>query len=116
MERNELLDKFFEYKCKQMLLKLWLLAFARPGYVGSEFGLCMKHMEVQAELESVEEEMMKFLITNKDELLAKYTQDDLKAYGQEYKISMERQKELSKEALGREYTIEELMEKAEERQ
>lgn len=111
MERNELLDRFFEMKCKQMLLRLWLMAFARQGYVGSEVGLCMKHMEVQAKLDNVEEEMLKLLQANE----TLFRSVDLDGYCQEHKISMDRQKELSKELLDREYTIEELMEKAERR-
>ena len=115
MERNELLDKFFEYKCKQMLLKLWMAAFAKTGYTSDEVDLCLKHASVQSKLGDLEEEMMKFLVTNRDELLAKYTKDDLDAYCQEHKVSMERQRELSVEALGKGYTIEELIEKAEAR-
>ena len=111
MERNELLDKFFELKCKQMLCKLWLAAFAKPGYVGSEVGLCMKHMEVQAKLDSVEDEMLNLLKANE----TFFMNADLNAYCQEYKISLDKQKELAKEVLGREYTIEELMEKVEHR-
>ena len=111
MERNELLDKFFEMKCKQMLLKLWLMAFAKPGYVGSEVGLCMKHMEVQSKLDNVEEEMLKLLQAN--EIF--FRGADLDGYCQEYKISMDKQKELSKELLDREYTIEDLIEKVERR-
>lgn len=108
MERNELLDKFFELKCKQILLKLWLGAFAKPGYVGSEVGLCMKHLEVQAKLDSVEEEILELLQSNETFFMSA----DLDGYCQEYKISMDRQKELSKELLDKEYTVEELMEKA----
>jgi hypothetical protein len=115
MERNEMLDKFFEYKCKQTLLKLWMAAFAKPGYTSDEVDLCLKHASVQSKLGDLEEEMMKFLVTNRDELLTKYTQDDLKAYCQEYKVSMERQRELSVEVLGKGYTVEELIEKAEAR-
>lgn len=111
MERNELLDKFFEMKCKQMLLRLWLMAFAKPGYLGSEAELCMKHMEVQAKLESVEEGMLELL--QKNETFFKGA--DLDGYCQEYKISMDRQKELSKEVLGREYTVEDLMDRVERR-
>ena len=111
MERNELLDKFFEMKCKQMLLKLWLMAFAKPGYVGSEVGLCMKHMEVQAKLDSVEDEMLELLKANE----AFFMKADLDGYCQEHKISMDKQKELSKEVLDREYTIEDLMDKVERR-
>lgn len=111
MERNELLDKFFEMKCKQMLLKLWLMAFAKPGYVGSEVGLCMKHMDVQAKLDNVEEEMLALLQANE----TFFRGADLDGYCQEYKISMDKQKELSKEVLDREYTIEDLMEKVERR-
>ena len=111
MERNELLDKFFELKCKQMLLKLWLMAFAKPGYIGSEVGLCMKHMEVQAKLDSVEEEMLELLKANE----TFFRSADLEGYCQEYKVSMDKQKELSKEVLDREYTVEDLMEKVERR-
>jgi len=111
MERNELLDKFFEMKCKQMLLKLWLMAFAKPGYVGSEVGLCMKHMEVQSKLDNVEDEMLKLLQANE----TFFRGADLDGYCQEYKISMDRQKEISKEILDREYTIEDLMDKVERR-
>ena len=111
MERNELLDKFFEMKCKQMLLKLWLMAFAKPGYVGSEVGLCMKHMEVQSKLDNVEDEMLKLLQANE----TFFRGADLDGYCQEYKISMDRQKEISKEILDREYTIEDLIEKVERR-
>lgn len=111
MERNELLDKFFEMKCKQMLLKLWLMAFAKPGYVGSEVGLCMKHMEVQSKLDNVEDEMLKLLQANE----TFFRSADLDGYCQEYKISMDRQKEISKEILDREYTIEDLIEKVERR-
>ena len=91
------------------------MAFAKPGYVNDEVGLCMKHMEVQAKLEELEDEMMKFLVTNRDELLNKYSKEDLDAYCQEHKISMDKQKEISKEILGKEYTIEDLMEKIERR-
>ena len=111
MERNELLDRFFELKCKQMLLKLWLTAFAKPGYVGSEAGLCMEHMSVQAKLENIEEEMLELLKANE----AFFRSADLEGYCREYKISMDRQKEISKEILGREYTVEDLFEKAERR-
>ena len=105
MERNELLDKFFEMKCKQMLLKLWLMAFAKPGYVGGEVGLCMKHMEVQAKLDSVEEEMLELLKANETFFMTA----DLDGYCQEYKVSTEKQKELAKEVLDKEYTVEELV-------
>lgn len=111
MERNELLDKFFEMKCKQMLLKLWLMAFAKPGYVGGEISLCMKHMDVQAKLDNVEEEMLNLLQANE----TFFRGADLDGYCQEYKISMDKQKELSKELLEREYTIEDLIEKVERR-
>lgn len=111
MERNETLDKFFEMKCKQMLLKLWLAAFAKPGYVGSEVGLCMERMEVQAKLESVEEEMLELLKANE----AFFRSADLEGYCREYKISVERQRELSKEVLGREYAVEDLVEEVERR-
>ena len=111
MERNELLDKFFEMKCKQMLLKLWLMAFAKPGYVGSEVGLCMEHMNVQAKLDNVEEEMLELLKANE----TFFRSADLEGYCQEYKVSMDKQKELSKEVLGREYTVEDLMVKVERR-
>ena len=106
MERNELLDKFLEMKCKQMLLKLWLMAFAKPGYVGSEIDLCMKHMDVQAKLDSIEEEMLELLQANE----TFFRGADLEGYCQEYKISTDKQKEISKEILGREYTVEDLVE------
>ena len=106
MERNELLDKFLEMKCKQMLLKLWLMAFAKPGYVGSEIDLCMKHMDVQAKLDSIEEEMLELLQANE----TFFRGADLEGYCQEYKISTNRQKEISKEILGREYAVEDLAE------
>ena len=111
MERNELLDKFFELKCKQMLCKLWLMAFAKPGYVNDEIGLCMKHMEVQAKLDSVEEEMLNLLKANESFFMSA----DLEGYCKEYKVSVERQKELSKELFNKEWTIEDLMEKVEHR-
>lgn len=112
MERNELLDKFFELKCKQMLLKFWLMAFAKPGYVGiEEFGLCEEHIKVQLKLENVEEEMLELLKANETFFMSA----DLDGYCQEYKISMDRQRELSKELLNREYTIEDLVNKIDER-
>ena len=111
MEKNELMDKFFELKCKQMLCKLWLMAFAKPGYVNDEVGLCMKHMEVQSKLESVEEEMLNLLKANESFFMSA----DLNGYCQEHKVSMDRQRELSKELLGKEWAIEELMEKVEQR-
>lgn len=111
MERNELLDKFFEMKCKQVLLNLWLRAFAKPGYVGSEVGLYMEHLSVQAKLDIVEEEMLELLQSNE----TFFRGADLEGYCQEYKISMDRQKELSKEVLGKEYTVEDLINKVERR-
>ena len=111
MERSELLDRFFEMKCKQTLLKLWLAAFAKPGYVGSEAGLCMEHAKAQAKLESVEGEMLESLKANE----AFFRSADLEGYCREYKISMDRQKEISKEILGREYTVEDLLDKIEKR-
>ena len=104
MERNKLLDKFLEMKCKQMLLKLWLMA--KPGYVGNEIDFCMKYVDVQAKLDSVEEEMLELLQAN--EIF--FRGADLEGYCQEYKISTNRQKEISKEILGREYAVEDLAE------
>ena len=114
MERNKVFDKFFELKCKQMLCKLWLMAFAKPGYINDEIGLCMKHMEVQAKLENVNDELMKLLTENKSEF-ENVEMKDLEQYGQEYRVTLERQKELSKELFDKEWTIEELMEKVEKR-
>lgn len=111
MERNELLDKFFEMKCKQNLLKLWLMAFAKPGYLGSEVDLCMKDMNVRAKLDSVENEMLDLILANE----TLFDSVDLNAYCEEYKISMDKQKAISKEVLGKEYTIEELADKVERR-
>ena len=115
MERNKTLDQFFELKCKQMLLKLWLMAFAKPGYVSDELGLLERHMEVEAKRESVDDELMKFLTEHKKEFEEDFTMEDLNNYCQEYKVSIERQKEISKELLGKEYSIEELIEKIERR-
>jgi hypothetical protein len=114
MERNETFDKFFELKCKQLLCRLWLMAFAKPGYVNDEFGLCMKHMEVQAKQEAINDELIKLLTEHKSDF-ENTEMKDLEAYGKEYKVSMEKQKEFAKELLGQEWTIEELMEKVEKR-
>lgn len=111
MERNELLDKFFEMKCKQNLLKLWLMAFAKPAYLGSEVDLCMKDMDIRAKLDKVENEMLELLLANE----TFFRNADMNGYCEEYKISMDKQKELSKEVLGKEYTVEELAEKIERR-
>ena len=107
MERNELLDRFLELKCKQVLLRLWLAAFAKPGYTESEVGLCMSHMEAQAKLEGVEEEMFKLIKENE----AFFMGADINGYCMEHKVSMGRQRELSKEVLGKEYTVEDLADK-----
>ena len=68
MERNELLDKFFEMKCKQNLLKLWLMAFAKPAYLGSEVDLCMIDMDIRAKLDKVENEQPKWYWERLDKL------------------------------------------------
>ena len=104
MERNELLNQYLEMNCKQMLLKLWLMA--TPGYVGSEIDFCMKYVYVQAKLDSVEEEMLELIQANE----TFFRGADLEGYCQEYKISTDRQKEISKEILGREYAVEDLVE------
>lgn len=115
MERNKTLDEFFEIKCKQMLVRLWLMAFAKPGYVSDELGLLERHMQVEAKRQEVNDELVKFLTEHKKEFEDDYTMDDLNKYCQEYKVSIERQKEISKELLGKEYSIEELMEKIDKR-
>lgn len=111
MERNELSDKFFELKCKQNLLKLWLIAFTKPDYLESKDRLCMNRITIIAKLINVQDEMLELLKAN--EIFFRST--DLDGYCQEHKISMDKQRELSKEVIGQEYTLEELMEKVERR-
>ena len=114
-EKNEFLDKVFELKCKQLLCKLWLAAFAKPGYVGvEEMGLLTKHMQVQSKLEDVEKELVDFVTANQEEV-DKYDEATVKSYSEQHKITLDRQKELAKEVLGKEWTVEELADKVEHR-
>ena len=114
-EKNELLDKALELKCKQLLCKLWLAAFAKPGYVGvEEMGLLTKHMQVQSKLEDVEKELYDLWDANQKEF-EKYDEATIASYCKQHKTTLEKQKELAKEVLGKEWTIEELADKVEHR-
>jgi hypothetical protein len=115
MTENEkqLVKKFFELKAKQLICKVWLMINQKPGYTNDEVGLMMKVLEVQHKLEDVESEIFELLKANE----TFFMNSDLNELSkeQEFKVSFDKQKEFSKELLGYETTIEDLIEKLERR-
>jgi hypothetical protein len=111
MNENEkqLIIKFFELKAKQLICKVWLAINQKPGYTNDEVGLMMKVLEVQHKLEDVEAEMFELLKANETFFMNADLQE--LANQQEFKVSLDKQKEYSKELLGYETTIEDLLER-----
>ncbi len=111
MNENEkqLVKQFFELKAKQIICKVWLMINQKPGYTNDEVGLMMKVMEVQSKLETVESNILDLLKANETFFMNSDLEELSKQ--QEFKVSFDKQKEYSKELLGYETTIEDLIEK-----
>jgi len=110
---KEIIIKFFELKAKQLICKIWLATNQKPGYVNDEINLMMKVLGIRDKLENVEKELLDLLKSNE----SLFTGADLEALAneQEFKVSIKKQEEFSKELLGYETTIEDLFEKLEKR-
>ena len=115
MNENEkqLVKQFFELKAKQLICKVWIILNQKPGYVNDEVGLMMRVMEVQSKLETVESNMLDLLKANETFFMNSNLEE--LSHQQEFKVSLDKQKEFSKELLGYETTIEDLLEKLQRR-
>lgn len=109
MTKEEIVKKFFDMKAKQMMLKLYNMAYQKIGYTQNDFGDLIEFAKSQSDLETVEEEMWEFVKENLEVMESVDLEEESKKA--ENKVSIQRQKEISKEFFGKELTIEDLAEK-----
>jgi hypothetical protein len=105
--KDTILKKFFELKAKQLFLKLQIKIYYRPAYLSDQMFEMETYLTAQGRLDKLEEgELKDFVLANQEMLKSCNLQEE----ANNYKVSIERQKEIAKETIGRETTIEELLE------
>ena len=109
MTQKEVYKKFFELKTKQMIAQLYLALRQQPGYTQDPVALMVKVMKVKDRLDTVEKEMYELIMANQEY----FEKEDVQAASAdpEYRISVEKQRELAEEMVGRKLSLEELYDK-----
>ena len=104
---DERLKLFFELKAKQMFCKLWLAKNRKIGYTSNEIYLLERVLNVESKLEEIEKELYNLLVDNAE--LFQNLDLNAEAMKPEYKVTYDRQKELSKEIFGKSYVIDDFI-------
>lgn len=113
MEQKELevYKKYADYQTRQVILKLFIAENKQIAYLGTEANKFMQVVKAEEKLENLENEFVEFIKKN-FELLDNLRNDDelKKEVEKECKISIEKQREIAFELIGRRKSIEELYE------
>lgn len=112
-KEKTVVKEFFDLKAKQLICQVWIALNQKPGYVADEIGLMTKVLEVQSKQDRVESEILELVKAN-----AEFIRNaDLPALSREpeFKVSITRQRELSKDLIGSEATVEEMLERLQSR-
>lgn len=110
MTQKEVYKKFFELKAKQMIAQLYLALRQQLGYTQDQVDLMMKVMKVKDKLDTVEKEMYELIMANQ-EYFEKPEDVQAASADPEYKVSVEKQRELAEEMVGMKLSLEELYDK-----
>ena len=107
-ELNKVAVEFFEKKYQHLVLKVKVKQNHQIAYSGDDMGKMMEFVKYQDQLEEFEKNLVEFIEANEEHL----AMDELQKLAglEEYKVTSERQKELSKELINKEYTVDELVE------
>lgn len=104
---NKTIVKFFELKFEQLVLQVLARLEHQVAYTQDEVDKMSRYVNLSGQLEKQEEKLLDFIKSNVEELekhdlheLAKLT---------EYRVTQDRQKELSKALVDKEWTVDELM-------
>lgn len=106
VNQDKIIKEFFVRKAKQLILTLDKQKDFQIGYMGDQNDKLIRYIEATQRLEAYEQvELVPFIGENRDLLIGL----DMKklSYDPKYAITLEEQKALSKELIGREITFEE---------
>ena len=108
MEKTEeqLIVEFFELKFLQLLTKVLQKKHFNFAYTGDSIGEMYEDFKYRQHASDVEEKLIAFVMKNQSLLKSK----DMHAEAEAHKVSTERQRELSKELLGKEYDVDMIVE------
>lgn len=106
-ELNKIAVEFFEKKFQQLVLKVKVKQNHQIAYLGDDMDKMMEFVKYQDQLEEFEKNFVEFIEANEEHL----DMEELHKLAElkEYKVTSERQKELSKELINKEYTVDELL-------
>lgn len=107
-ELNKIAVEFFEKKYQHFVLKVKVKQNHQIAYSGDDMYKMMEFVKYQDQLEEFEKNFVEFIEANEEHL----DMEELHKLAEleEYKVTSERQKELSKELINKEYTVDELIE------
>ena len=105
-EEKKIYIKLFELGTKQTMCKLYLARHKKIAYTQDEVSEMFKNIKVEENLKQIEEEM--FNLVSKNQKLFDDI-DKLKKIAKENLVSFERQRELSRECIGKKCIVEDLI-------
>ena len=111
MEQKELeiFNKYADYQTKQMILKLYIVGNKQIAYMGTQADKMFNVLKAEGKLNNLEDEFDTFIKDNFDLLNSLRTNEELKKeVEKECKISVEKQREIAFELIGKRKSIEEL--------
>ena len=111
MEQKELeiYKKYADFQTKQMILTLYIAGNKQIAYLGTQADKCIQEIKAEETLNTIEEEFDEFVKDNFE--LLNNLRDDEKLVEQvekECKISIEKQREIAFELIGKRKSIDEL--------
>lgn len=113
MEEKELLNKFIRLKWKQLACTLYIRIFQKLGYTGDEVDLMISVEKARSQNESIVSELATLLNENEDYFNQFSGPDAVDARLAELgiRVSKEEQKAMSKEVIGREWSLDDFAER-----
>ena len=109
MNYNEIIKELLERQTEVLALQVWIKSNRQIGYTQNQTDKMFAVLTRESLLDKKSQELMEFIEEHhSEELMAIITNRDLMQA--EYKFTLEQQKEVIKNTIGLNYTVEELME------
>lgn len=108
-----MLKEFFDLKAQQLMLQIYTRLNQKLGYTQNEIDELSKFLKSKSDLEELESNMVDFITKNLELLNSLDLEEESKK--PEYKVSLDRQREIGKKYFGKELTIEDLLKEVESR-
>lgn len=108
-----MLKEFFDLKAQQLMLQIYTRLNQKMGYTQNEIDELSKFLKSKSDLEELESNMVDFITKNLELLNSLDLEEESKK--PEYKVSLDRQREIGKKYFGKELTIEDLLKEVESR-